>query len=264
MKGTFYVIGAGTGDPKLLTIKGAELLKKCPVWFIPSAKKNSGKSTAFDIASAIVPAEGKKIINHYFPMKKVHRGKGAGKEVQEAWQAGAREVLEHLERGEDVAMPTLGDPAIYSTALYICETLAAFGTPFPLEIIPGVSSISAAAAEAKLPLCLGDERLAVIPATFANHTIKELLAQTEAAVFMKVGGVLERVIPLLEEIGAIENAVLVECATLPEQRVWYDIRQAQKEELHYFSTLVVRTPVAGRTLAGEKAQSGRTTAYRGV
>ncbi len=249
MKGTLHVIGAGPGDPKLLTLRGAELLKECPVWFLPSARRNGEKSVARDIVSAVVDSSEKELLNHYFPMKKIHRGETVNPEVKAAWEEGARAILAHLNAGRDVAMPTLGDPGIYSTALYVCETLQAFAEPFSVRITPGVPAISATAAEAKMPLCLGDERVAVIPATFANDKIKELLARTEAAAFMKVGRALDRLIPLFEELGLLDHAVLVERASLPDQRLWRDIRLARGETLHYFSTLIVRSTCEGQPLA---------------
>jgi precorrin-2/cobalt-factor-2 C20-methyltransferase len=249
MKGTFYVVGAGPGDPKLLTLKGAEVLEKCPVWFIPTAFKDTSKSIAFDIASAIVSSADKTILNHYFPMKKIHRGEAIKPEVKEAWENGAKAIMEHLKAGRDVVMPTLGDPGIYSTALYVCETLQAFGSPFTINIIPGVPAIAATAAEAQLPLCLGDDRLVIIPATFENEKIKELLCHAEAAAFMKVGQALDRLIPLIEELGLIDHTVLVERASLPDQRIWYDIRKAKDEKLHYFSTMLVRSAHDGEPLA---------------
>lgn len=249
MKGTFYVIGVGPGDPDLLTIKGKKLLEQCRIWFIPSAFKEEGKSIAYDIASAASSSAGKVILTHHFPMKKIHRGNGTAPEVREAWEQGAKIIMEHLDNGDDVVFPTLGDPTIYSTAFYICETLQEFGSPFPVKIVPGVPAIAATAAEAQLPLCLGDERLVVIPATFENNTIRKLLCQAEAAAFMKVGKAMKRLVPLLEELGLIDNAVLIERCSLENQRIWRDIRLAVDEELHYFSTLVVRSAKEGTTLA---------------
>ncbi len=240
MKGTFHIIGVGPGDPELLTLKGKKILEQCPVWFTPSAFKEAGRSTAYDIITATVSPKEKNILSHYFPMKKNHRSEKIDKELSDAWRQGAKAIMEHLENGNDVAFPTLGDPTIYSTSFYVLETLQEYGLPFPVKIIPGISAITATAARVQLPLCLGDERMVIIPAVFEDNQIKELLKKVEAAAFMKAGKALGYLIPLLEELDIIDNAVLVERCGFEEERVWKDIRVAADKELHYFSTLIVR------------------------
>lgn len=239
MGGTFYVVGVGPGDPQLMTLKAAKILEQCGVWFVPSAFENGG-SMALEIASGAVSREGKTILSHRFPMKQVHRGELPAPEVKQAWQEAAKIIMASLADGKDVVFPTLGDPAIYSTGFYVCETLQEYGSTFKVEIIPGVSSIGASSAVAALPLCLGDERLVVIPATFENDRIRELLELSDVVVFMKVHKVMERLVGLLEELDLIDNAVLVERCSLDDQKVWTDVRQAVGRNIHYFSTMVVR------------------------
>lgn len=239
MAGTFYVVGVGPGDPQLLTLKAAKILERCPNWFVPSAFENGG-SMALNIVEGVVESAGKNILNHKFPMKQVHRGKDVDKEVKAAWSKAAETIISYLQQDQDVVFPTLGDPAIYSTGFYVCETLQEYGTSFQVEIVPGVSAIGAASAVSSLPLCLGDERLVVIPATFENSKIKDILDLCEVAVFMKVHKVMPRLVSLLEELDLIKNAVLVERCSLDDQRVWSDVREAVNCDLHYFSTMVVR------------------------
>lgn len=238
-QGTFYVVGVGPGDPQLMTLKAAKILEDCDVWFVPSAFENGG-SMALKIASGVVKSNGKEILSHRFPMKQVFRGKSPDPEVKGAWQQAAKTIMTSLAKGQDVVFPTLGDPAIYSTGFYVCETLQEYGSPFKVEIIPGVSAIGASSAVSAVPLCLGDERLVVIPATFENERIRELLELSDVVVFMKVHKVMPRLVNLLEEMGLVENAVLVERCSLDDQRIWTDIREAVGRELHYFSTMVVR------------------------
>jgi precorrin-2/cobalt-factor-2 C20-methyltransferase len=239
MQGTFYVIGVGPGDPGLITLKAARILEKCDIWFAPSAFRN-GESMALKIAQGEVSAEGKKILTHHFPMKQVFRGKKPDDEVNEAWQEAASIIIDCLQSGKDVAFPTLGDPAIYSTGFYICETLQQNGTPIQVEIIPGVSAIGASSAVAEMPLCLGDEKLVVIPATFEDREMREVLLLSDTVVFMKVHKVMDRLVKLLGELDLLENAVLVERCSLGDQKIWTDIREAVGREIHYFSTIIVR------------------------
>ncbi len=244
MQGTFYVVGVGPGDPQLMTLKAAKILENCDVWFVPSAFENGG-SMALKIASGAVSREGKTILSHHFPMKQVHRGESPDEEVKRAWQEAAKTIMATLGEGTDVVFPTLGDPAIYSTGFYVCETLQEYGSPFKVEIVPGVSAIGASSAVAGLPLCLGDERLVIIPATFENERIREILELSDVVVFMKVYKVMERLVGLLEELGLVDNAVLVERCSLDDQHIWTNVREAVGRDIHYFSTMVVRKDKCG-------------------
>lgn len=238
-QGVFYVVGVGPGDPELLTFKGARVLEKCPVWLVPKAHAN-GESTAFAIASQMVDAENTEIVSHHFPMKHVHRGGQPDEELQRAWQQAAAQVVEILQSGRDVAFPTLGDPAIYSTAFYVCEALQRADVEVAVEVIPGVSAVGATAAVAKLPLCLGDEHLVIIPATFNDTRIREILAVSDSVAFMKVHRVFPKILQLLHELNLVEKSVLIEKTSLDEQKIWTDLTKVGDHPLHYFSTLIIR------------------------
>ncbi|MFN2355524.1 MAG: precorrin-2 C(20)-methyltransferase [Desulfopila sp.] len=239
MKGRFYVIGVGPGDPELMTLKAVRVLKKSPVWLAPAAHKN-GNSTALTIASGVINGEQKEVLTHHFPMKKVHAGKPADPEVEQAWREAAAIIAGHLEEGRDVAFPTLGDPAIYSTGFYIFETLMESVKDMQVEIIPGVSAIGATSAAANMPLCLGNERMVVIPATFEDEKLKDTLVNFDCVVLMKVHRVMAKLVAILEELDLLGNAVVVERTSLDNQRIRRDLKAAAKDELHYFSTMIVR------------------------
>ena len=237
------MVGVGPGDPELITLKAIRILKDCPVWLTPAAQKN-GNSTALAIASGTIDPTEKIILSHHFPMKKVHMGKTPDKEVSDAWEEAAALINEQLEAGNDVALPTLGDPAIYCTGFYVYETLLRQNPEASIQIIPGISAIGATAAAAAIPLCLGDDRVAVIPAIFESDKIRDILLQFETVVFMKVYKAMDRLVPLLEELDLLDKAVLVERTSMEDQRVHHDLKAAMDKELHYFSTLVVRKSCA--------------------
>ncbi len=238
-KGTFFVVGVGPGDPELMTLKAARILEKCPAWLAPAARVD-GESTALTIVKGAVQWEKKNILIHHFPMKKVPTGKKPDAEIQEAWNKAAQWVNEQLEQGVDVALPTLGDPAIYCTGFYVYKTLLAAHPDVKVEIIPGISAIGATAAAAKTPLCLGDDELVVIPAVFENGKLRKTLEQFNSLVFMKVYKSMDRLVPLLKEMDLLEKAVLVERTSMGEEQVHHDVESVLGRELHYFSTLIVR------------------------
>lgn len=239
MSGKFFVLGVGPGDPELLTLKALRILKDCPVWVVPKGSKN-GESTALNIIGATVSRQNKEILEQYFPMKKIHRGQKADQEVEEAWRQTAAIICQRLKQGLNVVFPTLGDPAIYSTGFYVCDALLELLPDLKVEIIPGVSSIGASAAAIGKPLCLGDDRLVVIPATFENGKLRETLEQFDTVVLMKVHRVMDRLVPLLADLNLLDKSVLIERTSQNGERIQRDLVAAAREEQHYFSTIIVR------------------------
>ncbi len=239
MEGNFYVVGTGPGDPELLTLRAVRVLKDSKVWLVPAARQG-GESIALNIIRQVVDGGGREIINHHFPMIKVFRGEEPDPEVSSAWREAAELIMERLHFGKDVAFPTMGDPSIYSTAFYICETLSAIDPGLKARIIPGISAMGASAASVGQPLCSGDERMALIPATFAEEELREILERFESVVLMKVHKALNRIVPLLDELNLLDKAVLVERTGLKEERIYRDLHAALKCEQHYFSTMIVR------------------------
>jgi precorrin-2/cobalt-factor-2 C20-methyltransferase len=239
MNGTFYVIGVGPGDPELLTLKAQRLLNDCPVLVVPKGHED-GNSTALAIIDQVISLAGKEIIEIHFPMKKIRMGAAPDPEVDAAWRRAADTVISRIRAGHNVAFPTLGDPAIYSTGFYTCQTLLELAPESKTVIVPGVSAIGACAASAGVPLCQGDDMMAVVPATFDNQKLTEVFNSFQTIVLMKVHRVMERIVRLLGEQGLLDHAVLVERTAQDTERIIHDLTSVRPDELHYFSTIIVR------------------------
>ncbi len=237
--GTLHIIGVGPGDPELLTLKAVRLLKQTPVWLVPKGCRE-GDSTALNILAQVVDPAGKEVVSHHFPMLKIRMNQPPAPEVAAAWRVAAELVGERLAAGQDVIFPTLGDPAIYSTGFYLCETLLELTPKAKVEIIPGVSAMGSAAASIRQPLCLGDDRLVLLPATFENGRLRETLENFETVVLMKVHRVMDRLVPLLAEMQLLDKAVLVEKSGQEGELISRDLTAAMNREMHYFSTIIVR------------------------
>lgn len=239
MTGKFFITGVGPGDPELVTFKAVRIMDSCPVWFVPKAHSD-GESSALAIISGLIDLEEKQVIELHFPMKKIRAGRQPDPDVELAWDEAATAINDKLLLGFDVAFPTLGDPAIYSTGFYVCEALFKKNPELSITVIPGVSSIGATAAALCQPLCLGDERMTVIPATFETSRIREALCDFDTIVFMKVHRVMPRLASILKDMNLLGNSVLVERTSLDSQKIHHDLEAASNETLHYFSTVIVR------------------------
>jgi precorrin-2/cobalt-factor-2 C20-methyltransferase len=138
-----------------------------------------------------------------------------------------------------MAFITIGDPTIYSTFFYLYDRLLDANPDLDIEIIPGVSSINASAARAKVSLGLADEKIAVLPATYIGN-LKEILEKFDTVVLMKVHKVLGKVIAVLDEMGLTSSAVYVSRAGMRDEEIIRDIRKLKEDDMNYFSLLIVR------------------------
>ena len=244
---TLYLVGVGPGDPDLMTYRAVQVLETVPVIIAPKGSRN-GKSSALTTVRAQVELDGKEIVELHFPMKRIYtaRGRNQEQDVVDAWNLAAETVLQRLDRGDDVAFPTIGDPAIYSTAFYLLSTLVHHRPGIDVKIVPGISAMSACSAATRQPLGLGDEVITVVPAAFERDDLKQILEKSETTVLMKVHRKFDELASIIEETGLCENAVLIEKCGLPGQHIYHDITQAAGRKLHYFSTMIVsrnqRTP----------------------
>jgi len=237
MSATLYIIGVGPGDPDLITRKAFILLNQCPVIATPNGSKN-GISTALSIVEKAMDISKKEIHHLHFPMQKIHGDSSPPKDVQKAWISAAKQVIALLAEGKDVVFPTLGDPAIYSTGYYLYGTILSLQKDTQVVFVPGIAAMSSCSATTGIPICLGDDKLAVIPATFSIDDIQNTLEEFDTIVLMKVHKVLPQLVALFSKLGLLEKTVLVERAGMRNERVHPKLDKI-KGEVHYFSTIIV-------------------------
>lgn len=237
--GHLYLVGVGPGDPELMTYKAVRILSEAKVWAVPTAHEK-GLSSAQQIAGQMVADNDRTILSLCFPMKKVYLGQETDDQLLSAWRKSADEVIVHLDRGEDVAFPTLGDATLYSTAFYLLAMIQEQRPEIGVTVVPGITAMAACAASQSSPLALGDDVLAVVPAAFEDERLRGILINLDAVVLMKVHKRIDALIDLLEELDLCDCAVLTERSGMAGERVFTDVRQAKGLKLHYFSTMVVR------------------------
>lgn len=245
MMGKLFVIGVGPGDPGLITVKAVKILKDVPCIIVPKGREE-GSSLALSIVKKAVSIDGKEIVEAYFPMKRTASaaepapGKhGLDKELDASWSATADDVIKRLERGTDAAFITLGDPTLYSTFFYLYDKLIDKRPDIDIVIVPGVSSITAAAARAGIRLGLGNERIAILPANYLE-AMEEALHRFDTVVLMKVNKVFDTVRGLLTDMNLAQHGVYIARAGMEDEIMRKDIRTVKDEDLNYFSLVIVR------------------------
>ena len=236
-QGKLFVVGVGPGDPELITLKAVRILRDVPAICVPKGKEE-GTSLALSILRPVVPLDGKDVFEAHFPMRKT-KDPDHGSELGRKWDAITDAIMGRLNTGTDVAFITLGDPSVYSTFFYLYDRLLMADPPPSVEIIPGVSSVNAAACRLGLSLGLADEKIAVIPATYAKD-LSAILGIFDTVVLMKVHRVFGTILKTLEGLNLAGNAHYIARVGMDDEIVHHDVRNIPEEHLNYFSVLIVR------------------------
>lgn len=207
MTGTLYGIGLGPGDPELMTLKAHRLITTARVIAYPTLA--GADSFARSIAAAVIPETAREIVMDV-PMT-VER-----EPAQAAYDTGAAQIAEALDTGDDVICLCEGDPFFYGSFMYVFARLS---DRFNVEVVPGVTSVTACAAKAGLPLAARNERLTVLPGPLPEAELRARIEGAESVAIMKVGRHLPKIRAVIDELGYAEDAVYIERASLPDEVV---------------------------------------------
>ena len=226
MSGTLYGLGVGPGDPELVTLKALRILRALPVVAYPAPPEGTSFARSV-VASHLSPAQTEIAIR--VPMTR------SVAPAQAVYDRAAIEIGGHLDAGRDVGVLCQGDPFFYGSFINLFTRLA---DRYRIEIVPGVSSLTACAAAAALPLVSRDETLAVIPATLDEAELARRLGDADVAAIVKLGRHVAKVRRVLDRLGLIDGAIYIEHATLADQRV-APLACIAPEEAPYFSMALV-------------------------
>jgi len=227
-KGKLYGLGIGPGDPGLMTLRSKEILEKVQHIIAP-VKKEGDDGTALKIIGKRIDIGKKRVHKLLFPME------GGREHFEENGKAAGDSIIEILRTGEDAAMITLGDVSVYSTYMYLDGYVSSKG--YETEVIPGITSFTNAAALAKIPLMLGDEGLAVIPAAKAD-SLDRILDNFENVVIMKAGKIMEEIADVMAKRKIPKNnAVVVSRAGMDGE---YIGPIDGGRDFNYFTTVILK------------------------
>jgi len=129
--GFVYIIGAGPGDPELITVKGVNCLKKCDVVFYDATVESSLAKQAGSAAELIKISE--TITNNPSLLDELNE-----------------QIIKFAKEGNTVGVLQEGDPFIFGLGAEIAR--AAVNENIKFAVVPGITSAIAAAAYAGIPL----------------------------------------------------------------------------------------------------------------
>jgi uroporphyrin-III C-methyltransferase/precorrin-2 dehydrogenase/sirohydrochlorin ferrochelatase len=203
--GEVYLIGAGPGDPDLLTLRALQLLQRADVILYDR------------LVSDAVLARARRDAERVFVGKEAGDPAHAQAHIQQL-------MIHHARAGRRVARLKGGDPFIFGRGGEEIEALAAHGIPY--VVVPGITAALGAAASAGVPLT--HRRLAQSVTLATGHNLDDdaldwdLFARAQHTTVFYMGvAQLPRILARLRAAGASADhpAVIIERATLPDERV---------------------------------------------
>jgi precorrin-2/cobalt-factor-2 C20-methyltransferase len=233
-RGHLYGIGVGPGDPELLTLKALRLLKAAPVvaYFVAKGKKGN----AFGIIETHL-SDAQVRLPLVYPVTTEALAPPLSYEavIADFYDTGAAIIGEHLNAGRDVAVVCEGDPLFYGSYMYLHDRLSSV---FSVEIVPGVCSMLGGAAVLGTPLVYRNQSLSILSGVMTEAELRRKLADTDAAVIMKLGRNFDKVRRVLDHLGLASRALYVERATMANQRI-VPLAEVDPMASPYFSLLIV-------------------------
>lgn len=247
--GRLYGVGLGPGDPSLMTLRAVEAITSADVVAYHSARH--GRSIARSIAERhLRPGHIEEQLVYPVTTETTDHPGGYRGAMEEFYEEAAARLAAHLDAGRTVAVLAEGDPLFYSSYMHMHKRLA---DRYPTEVIPGVTSFSAAAARLGTPLVEGEEVLTILPGTLPEEELTARLASTDSAVVMKLGRTFPAVRDALERSGRLAEARYVERATMSGERTGR-VADVDPESVPYFSVAVLPSRVDAAPAAGTQGE----------
>lgn len=247
--GTLFGIGVGPGDPELLTLKAARILRDTAIIAFfqkrraPSELEPNPKGNAYAAAAPHLNLERREMAMVYpvtteYPVGDLRYDQA----ITAFYDERAAIIAGELRGGKDVAVLAEGDPFFYGSFMHLFHRLA---DHHRVMIVPGVTGMSACWTAAMQPITYGDDVLTIIPATLPSEAISSRLQGTDAAVFMKLGHNFSKVRAAIEQNGLLDRAIYVERGSMKGEKI-IPLREMHEENVPYFAIILI--PGQGRRL----------------
>lgn len=232
--GTVRCIGLGPGAADLMTVRADRLIRAAR--HIAYFRKAGRAGKARRIVEGMLRADAVEVAMEYPVTTEIPLGDPAYNRCLSSFYADCAARLRTIaEAGEDVAVLCEGDPFFYGSFMHLHSRLAGI---VPLEVVPAVTGMSGAWTATDVPITWGDDVLTVLTGTLDEDDLARRAAATDALVVMKIGRNLAKVRRALTTAGRLDDAWLVEHATMAEQRT-QRLCEAETAQAPYFSIVLV-------------------------
>ena len=233
--GKIFGIGLGPGDPELMTLKSANLIKSSEYIFF--FKKKNSASRALSIVKDIIRKDAFKIALEFPITTEIDSKQKEYKiKLNQFYEESVVKINNVLKKPSNLCLLCEGDPFFYGSFIHIFERLK---ERFEIEIIPGVTGMSGAWSANKIPMVSGDEILTVLMGTLSEEKLKLYVKNSDVIVIMKIGKNFKKIIKVLREENLLINSYLVSNATTTKEKI-YKLSEVDVERTPYFSIILIK------------------------
>ncbi|PID42399.1 MAG: precorrin-2 C(20)-methyltransferase [Gammaproteobacteria bacterium] len=241
--GTLYGVGVGPGDPDLLTLKAFNTIRNAPV--VCYLAGETGNSQAKMIAGKALLERQNHFAEHKDkPLPDIVIAMPMSKDrslANRAYDRATQSIKEVLDAGLDVAFLCEGDPLFFGSFSYLLERLQ---DDYPCQVIPGISSVNAAAGVVLQPLVMLKESFIVVSGRHQDGQIERALKEHDSVVIIKAGQARSRILTLLEATGRTADATYLEYVGRDNQQIVTDVTELLPQPGPYFSLFLILPPGA--------------------
>ena len=230
--GQLWGVSVGPGDSEWLTLKGLRILQTVDVVACPQNRQGE-PGMAYNIVKCHLRSE-QTVLPLDLPFVR------DPVQLQQAWATAGETLVPLLKKGQHVAFITEGDASLYSTFSYVAQSVHRLAPAVAITPVPGVCSPLAAMAALNMPLSLGAEKIAILPALYDPSELIHALEWADVVVLMKVASVFDQVWQTLQDLGLLEQASLVEQVGSSEEKQYPSLVDLADHKPPYFSILIVR------------------------
>ena len=248
--GRLYGVGVGPGDPGLVTLRAAELIRGADViaYHAGTTKQSLARSIVADL---IPPSAIEEELRYPVTTGSADHPGGYYGALADFYDEYSDRLEAHLAAGRSVVVLAIGDPLFFGSFMYVHDRLSPH---YPTQIVPGVTSVSAATAAVATGLCRHEDTLTVLPGTLPVADLARRLADTDAAIVMKLGATFPGVREAIRRAGLTDRAWYVERASGRRERV-LPLGEVDADTVPYMSLIVIpgadlRADAAGRHEGG--------------
>jgi len=231
---TLTIVGVGPGDPSLLTIAAVNAIKKAKVIVFPISDDNK-KSFAAEIVKKYTKF--KKNIPIIFPMARKDF------DPDEIWSNAVEKIVNLIQNSESVVLLCLGDTSLFASSSNILRIIKHNYPEIITKTIPGISSLSAAAAINDFDLVKKGETLIIKECPSSNSELTSLIRESKekktVLAIMKVGKRWNLVRETLKKEDIIKKSLIALNVGMADQIIQY-ASQYKKDAMPYFSLILIR------------------------
>jgi precorrin-2/cobalt-factor-2 C20-methyltransferase len=232
--GKLIGVGVGPGDPELVTLKAARTLRDADV--VAFFCKRGEVGHARKIAAPHLRADVTELPLRYPVTTEIPKCSAGYRDALCAFYDDAvAKIAQELDAGRNVVVLCEGDPLFYGSYMHVHARLA---PRFAAEIVAGVTGMSGCWSAAATPMAQGDDVFTVLPATLPEAELIRRLADSDAAVVIKIGRHLPKVRRALQCSGRIERALYVERGTMADGKM-LPLTAKREDDAPYFAMVLV-------------------------